>query len=342
MSQIEKPSGKILLSHGSGGGMSHELISELVLPAFDNPELNRLADAARLDIDDHRLAFTTDAYVVDPLFFPGGDIGALAVNGTVNDLAVSGAEPLWLSVSLIIEEGLPMEILQRVLLSMQKAATEAGVAIVTGDTKVVPRGKADKIFVITSGIGRILPAIKLGTERITTGDKVLLSGSLGDHGIAVLLARQSFSMSGTVESDSAPLHLMAKEMLRSGGDAVKVMRDPTRGGLASTLNEFVGGLAVGVAIDEKAIPVSPDVRAACDLLGFDPMHIANEGKLVAVVAAEKADAVLKAIHSHPVGGKAAIIGEVVSNHPGEVVARTPLGTYRFVTMPMGELLPRIC
>lgn len=342
MSQTEKPAGKILLSHGSGGGMSHALISELVLPAFNNPELNRLADAARLDLGDNKLALTTDAYVVDPLFFPGGDIGALAVNGTVNDLAVSGAEPLWLSVSLIIEEGLPMEVFQRVLLSMQKAAVEASVTIVTGDTKVVPRGKADKLFVITSGIGKILPEIKLGTERIAGGDKVLLSGTLGDHGIAVLLARQAFSMTGTVASDTSPLHLMTKDMLVAGGDSVKVMRDPTRGGLASTLNEFVGGLAIGVAIDEDAIPVRPDVRAACDLLGFDPLHVANEGKLVAVVAAEKAEAVLKAMQSHPLGSNASIIGEVVPNRPGAVVARTPLGTYRFVTLPMGELLPRIC
>ena len=342
MSQIEKPAGKILLSHGSGGGMSHELISQLVLPAFDNPELNRLADAARLDFGDNKVAFTTDAYVVDPLFFPGGDIGELAVNGTVNDLAVSGAEPLWLSVSLIIEEGLPIEILKRVLLSMQKAATEANVTIVTGDTKVVPRGKADKLFVITSGIGRILPEIKLGTERISVGDKVLLSGTLGDHGVAVLLARQAFSMSGKVESDTAPLHMMTKDMLLAGGGAIKVMRDPTRGGLASTLNEFVGGLPVGVAIDENAILVKPDVRAACDLLGFDPLHIANEGKLVAVVSADKAEKVLSVMQSHPIGKNATIIGEIVSDRPGTVVARTPLGTYRFVTLPMGELLPRIC
>lgn len=342
MSQIEKPAGKILLSHGSGGGMSHELISQLVLPAFDNPELNRLADAARLDVGDNKVAFTTDAYVVDPLFFPGGDIGELAVNGTVNDLAVSGAEPLWLSVSLIIEEGLPIEILKRVLLSMQKAATEANVTIVTGDTKVVPRGKADKLFVITSGIGRILPEIKLGTERISVGDKVLLSGTLGDHGVAVLLARQAFSMSGTVESDTAPLHMMTRDMLLAGGGAIKVMRDPTRGGLASTLNEFVGGLPVGVAIDENAILVKPDVRAACDLLGFDPLHIANEGKLVAVVSADKAEKVLSVMQSHPIGKNATIIGEIVSDRPGTVVARTPLGTYRFVTLPMGELLPRIC
>ena len=342
MSQIEKPAGKILLSHGSGGGMSHELISQLVLPAFDNPELNRLADAARLDFGDNKVAFTTDAYVVDPLFFPGGDIGELAVNGTVNDLAVSGAEPLWLSVSLIIEEGLPIEILKRVLLSMQKAATEANVTIVTGDTKVVQRGKADKLFVITSGIGRVFPEIELGVERITAGDKVLLSGTLGDHGVAVLLARQAFSMSGKVESDTAPLHMMTKDMLLAGGGAIKVMRDPTRGGLASTLNEFVGGLPVGVAIDENAILVKPDVRAACDLLGFDPLHIANEGKLVAVVSADRAEKVLSVMQSHPIGKNATIIGEIVSDRPGTVVARTPLGTYRFVTLPMGELLPRIC
>ncbi len=342
MSQIEKPAGRILLSHGSGGGMSHELISELILPAFNNPELNRLADAARLDFGDNKVAFTTDAYVVDPLFFPGGDIGALAVNGTVNDLAVSGAEPLWLSVSLIIEEGLPIEILKRVLLSMQKAATEANVTIVTGDTKVVQRGKADKLFVITSGIGRVFPEIELGVERITAGDKVLLSGTLGDHGVAVLLARQAFSMSGKVESDTAPLHMMTKDMLLAGGGAIKVMRDPTRGGLASTLNEFVGGLPVGVAIDENAILVKPDVRAACDLLGFDPLHIANEGKLVAVVSADRAEKVLSVMQSHPIGKNATIIGEIVSDRPGTVVARTPLGTYRFVTLPMGELLPRIC
>ena len=342
MSQIEKPAGKILLSHGSGGGMSHELISQLVLPAFDNPELNRLADAARLDVGDNKVAFTTDAYVVDPLFFPGGDIGELAVNGTVNDLAVSGAEPLWLSVSLIIEEGLPIEILKRVLLSMQKAATEANVTIVTGDTKVVQRGKADKLFVITSGIGRVFPEIELGVERITAGDKVLLSGTLGDHGVAVLLARQAFSMSGKVESDTAPLHMMTKDMLLAGGGAIKVMRDPTRGGLASTLNEFVGGLPVGVAIDENAILVKPDVRAACDLLGFDPLHIANEGKLVAVVSADRAEKVLSVMQSHPIGKNATILGEIVSDRPGTVVARTPLGTYRFVTLPMGELLPRIC
>ncbi len=332
----------IQLSHGSGGGMSHALISELVIPMFDNPELNRLADAANLEIGGNRIAFTTDGYVVDPLFFPGGDIGTLAINGTVNDLAVSGATPLWLSASMIAEEGLSFDTLTRVLESMQRAAKEAGVQIVTGDTKVVPRAKADKLFVITSGIGTILPNVALGTERIAAGDKVLVSGTVGDHGIAVLIAREAFSLSGGVTSDCAPMHELCAHILRVGGDSVKVMRDPTRGGLASTLNEFAQSARVGIRIEEAAVPVRREVRAACELLGFDPMHIANEGKVVVIVAAERADEVLAEMRKDSCGTESAIIGEVSSERPGTVVAHTSLGSWRFVDLPMGELLPRIC
>jgi len=333
---------RIQLSHGSGGGMSHALISELILPAFDNPELRRLADAACLNLGDTRLAFTTDAYVVDPLFFPGGDIGTLAVNGTINDLAVSGATPLWLSASLIIEEGLPFSILSAVLASMQKAAQYAGVQIVAGDTKVVPRGKADKVFVITSGIGRIERSIQLGPERMTVGDKIIVSGTVGDHGIAVLVAREAFSLSGAVESDTAPLHELAAGILRDGGTGIRIMRDPTRGGLASTLNEFALSAHKGIRIEETAVPVRPAVRAACDLLGFDPLNVANEGKLVVVVAPEAVESILDGMRRHPLGAEAAIIGEVTPDRPGTVTARTALGAWRLVDLPMGELLPRIC
>lgn len=332
----------IQLSHGSGGGMSHALISELIVPMFDNRELHRLADAANLDVGGNRIAFTTDGYVIDPLFFPGGDIGTLAVNGTVNDLAVSGAIPRWLSASIIAEEGLSFVTLQRVLESMQRAAKEAGVQIVTGDTKVVPRGKADKLFVITSGIGTIPSKVTLGAERIAEGDKVLVSGTIGDHGIAVLIAREAFSLGGGVTSDCAPVHELCAGVLRAGDNSVKVMRDPTRGGLASTLNEFAQSGRVGIRIDEGAVPIRPEVRAACELLGFDPMHIANEGKVVAVVAAERADEVLGEMRKYPHGADAAIIGELSSGRPGTVMARTSLGSWRFVDLPMGELLPRIC
>jgi hydrogenase expression/formation protein HypE len=322
--------------------MSHALISDLILPAFDNPELRRLADAASLSIGGSMLAFTTDAYVVDPLFFSGGDIGTLAINGTINDLAVSGATPVAISASFILEEGLPVETLQRILGSMQSAASAAGVQIVTGDTKVVPRGKADKLFIVTSGIGRTPPSVRLGKERIATGDRVIVSGTIGDHGIAVLVAREAFALSGEVSSDCAPLHELCATILESGGDGVKIMRDPTRGGLASTLNEFVQDSGAGICIDEARVPVRREVRAACDLLGFDPMHIANEGKVVVVVSPDRAAGVLQTMRQHPLGREAADIGEITTERPGSVTLRTTLGALRFVDLPMGELLPRIC
>ena len=332
---------QVLLAHGGGGTLMHRLLSQLFLPAFANEYLDEQADGAILRVGDNRLAFTTDGYVVQPLFFPGGDIGTLAVNGTVNDLAMCGARPLFLSAGFIIEEGLPMEVLRRVTASMRQCAIEAGVLLVTGDTKVVEKGSGDGVFITTSGIGLVAAGVSLSASHARPGDAVILSGPIGNHGIAILTQRAGLELESTVESDSAPLHTLVEAIL-GVTLAVRCMRDPTRGGLASTLNEIATQSKVGIAIEEAAIPVDDTVRGACELLGLDPLYVANEGKLVAVVPAQVAGAVVAAMRAHPLGAGAAVIGQVRDLHPGLVTMRTAFGTTRVVDMLAGDQLPRIC
>jgi len=336
-----KKNDKILLDHGSGGKISHTMIAEMMLPAFDNPILAQLNDGAELKIGDERLAFSTDSYVVDPIFFPGGNIGDLAVNGTVNDLAMCGAVPLFLSVGLIIEEGFPAADLKMILRKMGIAAQKAGVLVVTGDTKVVPRGAADKIFINTSGIGRIPEGVEISGHRARPGDKILLSGTLADHGIAILTSREGMRFDSPVVSDTAALNHLVQQMLAVDRD-IHVLRDPTRGGLGTTLNEIAGQSRVGIHIAEDRIPVKPDVAALCELLGFDPLYIANEGKLIAFVSPDHADAVLAVLRADALGKDACIIGEVVQEPAGRVILKTRIGGTRIVDMLTGEQLPRIC
>lgn len=331
---------KILLAHGSGGKLAHELVEEIFVKAFDNPILARLDDSASIDFSG-RLAFTTDSYVVNPIFFPGGDIGKLAVCGTVNDLAMCGAKPLYLSLSFIIEEGLTRSELKTIVGSVQRAAREAGVKIVTGDTKVVHRGSADKLFINTSGIGIVPDGVDISGSSAKPGDKVLLSGPIGDHGIAVLSKREGLSFSTQLESDCAPLNNLVADMLNASSN-IHCMRDPTRGGLATTLNELAKQSKVSIRIDEKKVPVRDEVLAACEMLGLDPLYVANEGKLVAIVPAEDADKVLKAMQGNHYGKEASLIGEVFENKPGRVVMRTTIGASRIVDMMVGDPLPRIC
>ena len=332
----------VLLGHGSGGRLTAELIEQLVLPAFRNPLLEPLDDCARLPLPDgQRLAFTTDSYVVTPLFFPGGDIGSLAVHGTVNDLAMSGARPLFLSLAFILEEGLPLADLRRVIQSAQAAAAAAGVSIVTGDTKVVGRGSADRLFINTSGVGFIPPGIDLSSRRVAPDDVVLVSGTLGDHGVAILSQREGLSLDGPIASDTAPLHDLAATLLRACPHA-HALRDPTRGGLGGILVEIASRQNLGIAVDEAALPVRDVVRGACELFGLDPLLVANEGKLVAFVPAREAAAGLEALRAHPLGRHARRIGQVTDDHPGLVVLRTPIGGQRILDLPLGELLPRIC
>ncbi len=331
---------KVLLAHGSGGKLSHDLIEKSFVPAFDNPVLNKLDDSAVFEFSG-RLAFTTDSFTVSPIFFPGGDIGKLAVNGTVNDLAMNGAVPLYLSLSFIIEEGFLIAELEKVVNSIHQAADEAGVKIVAGDTKVVNQGSADKLFINTSGIGIVSPGVDISGANATAGDKVILSGNLGDHGIAVLSQREGLKFQVPIESDCAPLNKLVAEILETSA-SIHCLRDPTRGGLATTLNEFAEQSQVGIRIEEESIPINKAVLAACELLGFDPLYVANEGKLVAVVTSSDADKVLAKMRQNQYGTEATIIGEVVNEHPGKVVMKTPLGSSRIVDMPVGELLPRIC
>jgi len=331
---------KILLAHGSGGKLSHDLVEKNFVPLFKNPLLDKLDDAAVFELSG-RLAFTTDSYVVSPIFFPGGDIGKLAVCGTVNDLAMSGASPLYLSLSLVIEEGFPLADLQRVMTSIQRAAEEAEVKIVTGDTKVVNRGSADKLFINTAGIGVIPKGVDISGSRARQGDRVILCGTIGDHGIAVMSQREGLQFSSPIESDCAPLNKLVSEMMETS-DCIHCLRDPTRGGLTSTLNELARQSGVGIKIEEDKIPVREAVGAACDLLGFDPLYVANEGKLVAIVTAADAERVLAKMRHNQYGTQSAIIGEVVAEHPCRVVMTTRLGASRIVDMLAGELLPRIC
>jgi len=332
---------KILLGHGSGGRLSAALLREVFLPAFHNPALAQLNDQAIVNVEGVRLAFTTDSFVVRPLFFPGGDIGSLAVFGTVNDLAMGGAEPLFLSAGFIIEEGLPLETLRRVVTSLRAAAQSDGVEVVTGDTKVVEKGKGDGLFINTSGIGRVPAGVNLSADQARPGDSILLSGTLGDHGIAILSQREGLEFDTPIASDLAPLHSLVAAML-GAAHSIRCLRDPTRGGLSSTLNEFAAQSRAGMVIEESAIPIREEVKGACELLGLDPLYVANEGKLVAVVAAEEADRLLAAMRGHPLGTNARIIGKVVEAHPGVVTMRTCLGTSRIVDMLAGDQLPRIC
>ena len=331
---------KILLAHGSGGKLSHDLVEKNFVPLFKNPLLDKLDDAAVFELKG-RLAFTTDSYVVSPIFFPGGDIGKLAVCGTVNDLAMTGAMPLYLSISLVIEEGFPLSDLQRVMTSVGRAAEEAEAKVVTGDTKVVNRGSADKLFINTAGIGLVPEGVNISGSKARPGDKVILSGTIGEHGIAVLSQREGLQFSAPIESDCAPLHKVVSEMLEACSH-IHCLRDPTRGGLASTLNELAQQSGVGIRIEEERVPVREAVRGACELLGFDPLYIANEGKLVAVVPKSDAERVLARMRHNQYSTQSAIIGEVVAEHPGRVVMTTRLGASRIVDMLVGELLPRIC
>lgn len=331
----------IVLGHGSGGRLSAELMRSIFLPAFENPILMRLDDQATITVNGTRLAFTTDSFVVKPLFFPGGDIGSLAVYGTVNDLAMGGAKPLFLSAAFIIEEGLPMETLRRVVQSLRTAAREAGVEIVTGDTKVVEKGSGDGLFINTTGIGMVPDGLELSANRAQPGDKVLLSGSIGEHGIAILAQREGLEFECPVESDSAALHNLVADMLQSSRE-IRCMRDPTRGGVSSTLNEIAEQSRVGIRLEESTIPIREEVRGACEMLGLDPMYVANEGKLIAIVAADAAAAVLEAMRRNPLGKNAQVVGTVVESPSPLVTMRTALGTSRIVDMLAGDQLPRIC
>ncbi len=334
----------ITLAHGSGGKATHALVEALFLEAFRNPILERLDDQAVFSLDGQggpRLAFTTDSYVVTPIFFPGGDIGRLAVNGTVNDLAVSGADPLYLSAGFILEEGFPLEDLRRIVRSMVEAAEGAGVQIVTGDTKVVHRGKADRIFINTAGIGVLRRPLEISAGNARPGDKVLLSGPIGDHGMAVMIARGDLEFDVEIHSDTAPVTPLVRAILGVTG-AIRCLRDPTRGGVATVLNEIAMQSEVAVVIEEEKIPVREEVRGACELLGIDPLYVANEGKLLAVVAGEDAQAALAALREQPAGAEAAIIGEVRGEPKGLVLMRTAFGGTRVVDMLAGDPLPRIC
>ena len=333
---------QIVMGHGAGGRMSHQLIQRAFMSVFDNAALRAGDDAARLESALHsNLAISTDSHVVFPLFFPGGDIGKLAVCGTVNDVAMLGANPLYLTAGFILEEGLPIETLQRVVASMKAAADEAGVQIVAGDTKVVQRGKADGLYITTSGVGVIRPGLTIGGAQAKAGDVIILSGTIGDHGIAVLDARGELGFQSTVASDVAPLNHLIEAMLNASSQ-VHVLRDPTRGGLATTLNEIASQSNVGILLNEEKIPVRPDVAAACEMLGFDPLYVANEGKLVAIVAREDAESVLAAMRATRYGEGAVIIGEVTEEPHGRVLLKTTLGSTRIVDMLAGEMLPRIC
>ena len=333
-------SDNVLLAHGSGGKLSHDLIEKKLLPHLANPMLNRLDDSAIFEFSGH-LAFTTDSYVVNPIFFPGGDIGKLAICGTVNDLSMNGAKPLYLSLSLILEEGFSLSELDRIVGSIKAAAEEAEVRIITGDTKVVNQGQADKLFINTSGLGAVPLGIDISGANARAGDKIILSGTIGDHGIAVMCQREGFKFSTPVQSDCAPLNKLVSQMLKSS-PRIHCLRDPPRGGLATVLNEFTQQSNVGIVLEEDKIPIKESVKAVCELLGFDPLYLANEGKLVAIAEPSDAGKILAEMQQNIYGRDAAIIGEVSNAHPGRVLMKTKLGPSRVVDMLSGELLPRIC
>ncbi len=331
----------IVLGHGGGGQLSAELIEHLFVPAFGDATLRQLGDSAIIEPGAGRLAFSTDSFVVRPLFFPGGSIGELAVHGTVNDLAMSGAVPLYLSCGFILEEGLGIATLGQIAERMAAAAQGAGVRLVTGDTKVVERGHGDGVYINTSGIGRIPDGVEVQPQRARPGDAVLLSGTIGDHGMAIMSVREGLEFDTVIESDSAALHGLVAAMLEIS-PAIRALRDPTRGGLAASLNEIATAARVGIEIDESRLPVRGEVRAACEILGLDPLYVANEGKLTAIVPADDIDALLSAMRAHPLGKDATRIGRVTAEHPGILIVRTVIGGTRVVDMQVGEQLPRIC
>jgi hydrogenase expression/formation protein HypE len=342
----------IVMGHGAGGRMMADLIEHLFAPAFDNEWLGQMGDSTVLGnsllvTPNSSLAFTTDSFVVSPLFFPGGNIGELAIYGSVNDLAMRAAKPLFLSAGFILEEGLPMETLGNIVTAMAQACKKADVKIATGDTKVVQKGHGDGIYINTSGIGVIPAGVDIGPANARPGDAVLVSGTMGDHGIAIMSVRAGLTFQTQIQSDTAPLHGLVEAMMKSGGyppslQPIHCLRDATRGGLAAVLNELAGSSKVGIEFDERKVPLRPEVNAACEMLGLDPFYVANEGKLVAIVPGEAAEQVLAAMHSHEYGKDAAIIGRVVAEHPGLVTAKTSIGGMRVVDVPAGELLPRIC
>jgi hydrogenase expression/formation protein HypE len=331
----------VVLGHGSGGKLTHQLIQKMIVPAFQNPILEAQHDGAILPMNGARIAFSTDSYIVHPIFFPGGNIGDLAVNGTVNDLAMCGAKAQYLSASLIIEEGLPMDDLWQVLSSMRAAAERAGVTLVTGDTKVVDRGKGDKIFVNTSGIGMVPDNVNIDPTLASPGDLIILSGPIASHGMAIMSVREGLEFETAIQSDTAALNGLVETML-AASSGIHVMRDPTRGGVASALNEIAERSRTGIRIDESRIPIRADVQGACEILGLDPLYVANEGNLLAFVSPHEADGVLAAMRRDPLGRESEIIGEVIADHPQLVVMRTRIGGNRIVDMLSGEQLPRIC
>jgi hydrogenase expression/formation protein HypE len=332
---------EIVLAHGSGGKLSHQLLEKMVLPQFCNELLDALHDGAVFSVGNQRVAFTSDSFVVSPVFFPGGDIGKLAVNGTVNDLSMCGARPLYLSVSFILEEGMPMEAFWRVVQSMHAAADAAEVKLVTGDTKVVDRGKADQIFINTSGIGIVPEGVNIHPARAKAGDKIVISGPIAVHGIAIMSVREGLEFETEIASDTAPLHNLVDALIAAGID-IHVLRDPTRGGVTSALTEIAQAAKVGMLLDEASIPISEEVKGACEILGLDPLYVANEGKLLAIVAKEDVSLAVSALRSQSLGEQAAVIGEVVDEHPGFVMMKTRVGGTRVVDMLSGEQLPRIC
>jgi hydrogenase expression/formation protein HypE len=332
---------EIVLGHGSGGRLTHRLIEKIILPQFKNELLEPLHDGAVFTLNGSRFAFSTDSFVVKPVFFPGGDIGRLAVNGTVNDIAMCGAQPLYLSAGFIIEEGLPMNDFWRIVKSMRQAADEAGVTLVTGDTKVVDRGKGDKIFINTSGIGLVQEGVNIHPARAAVGDKVIVSGQIAVHGIAIMSVREGLEFETEIASDTAPLNGLVAAILAADKD-VHVLRDPTRGGVTSSLSEIAEQAGVGIRLEEAALPIDEAVKGACEILGLDPLYVANEGKLLAIVSPKTAGSVLAAMRAHPLGRDAAIIGEVVADHPRYVTMKTRIGGTRIVDMLSGEQLPRIC
>jgi hydrogenase expression/formation protein HypE len=335
-------SGQVDLTHGGGGRAMAQLIAELFVKHFDNDLLRRQNDQALFEVPAGRLAISTDGHVISPLFFPGGDIGSLAVHGTVNDVAMSGAKPLYLSAGFILEEGLPLADLERIVISMAAAAKAADTPIVTGDTKVVERGKGDGVFITTTGVGIVPDGVNISADRAEAGCAILLSGSIGDHGVAIMASRENLQFETSIVSDSAALHGLVADMVAAAPAAIRCLRDPTRGGLATVLNELAGQSGVGMVIDEAAIPVKAQVKAACEILGLDPLYVANEGKLVCICDAAAAETLLAAMRQHPLGRDAAIIGQVIADPHHFVQMTTAFGGRRIVDWPVGEQLPRIC
>lgn len=332
----------VVMGHGGGGKLSAELVEHLFLPAFENDSLQNLGDASIVTVPGERLAVSTDSFVVQPLFFPGGSIGELAVHGTVNDLAMSGAQPLYLTAGFILEEGLEMSMLGSIAEQMGQAAQSAGVQIITGDTKVVDNGHGDGVYINTSGLGVVPAGVQIGPKNAQVGDVVIVSGTIGDHGMAIMSVREGLEFDSVIESDTAPLNGLVAAMLEASPESIHVLRDPTRGGVASGLNEIAKASQVGVSLNERDLPVNHAVHSACELLGMDPIYVANEGKLLAIVARDAADQILEVMRNHPYGEKAAVIGEVVDQHPGMLTAKTGIGGTRIVDMQVGEQLPRIC